>query len=91
MIKSAGGLKLTDEGYKSIKLAGIKEYKIRFEETMYFQNKHIIWLDNFIDCPWFLTNREVIVFSEKMAVQLVLFSGNIIRFTDAKVKNKLSA
>lgn len=88
MIKPQGGLKLTSDGYKNIKLAGLKEYKIRFEEPMHFQNKHIIWLDNFIDCPWYITNREMIVFGEKMAVQLVLFSGNVVRFTTAKSKNK---
>jgi hypothetical protein len=34
-----------------------------------------------------LTNREIYVFNDKMAVQLVLFSGNIAKFSTAKAKS----
>jgi hypothetical protein len=56
-----------------------------------YNNQEIIWLDNFIDCPWFLTKKEIFVFGEKMAVQLVLFSGNIKKFAHAKAENLKSS
>jgi hypothetical protein len=87
-IKDKGGLRLTLEGYTKIKEAGLKEYRIRFEDSMFIQNKHLIWLDNFIDCPWFITQKEIIVFGEKMAIQMVLFSGDVVKFTTAKAKIK---
>lgn len=84
--KEKGGLRLTDKGFEKLKEADIKVHRIRFEEPVQYTNQLIIWLDNFIDCPWYITNREIFVFSEKMAVQLVLFSGNIAKFSAAKAK-----
>ena len=84
--KEKGGLRLTDKGFESLKLADIKVHRVRFEQPVQYTNQLIIWLDNFIDCPWYITNREIFVFSEKMAVQLVLFSGNIAKFSAAKAK-----
>jgi hypothetical protein len=84
--KEKGGLRLTDKGFESLKEADIKVHRVRFEEPVQYTNQLIIWLDNFIDCPWYVTNREIFVFSEKMAVQLVLFSGNIAKFSAAKAK-----
>lgn len=84
--KEKGGLRLTDKGFEKLKEADIKVHRVRFEEPVQYTNQLIIWLDNFIDCPWYVTNREIFVFSEKMAVQLVLFSGNIAKFSAAKAK-----
>lgn len=84
--KEKGGLRLTDKGFESLQEADIKVHRVRFDEPIQYTNQLIIWLDNFIDCPWYVTNREIFVFSEKMAVQLVLFSGNIAKFSAAKAK-----
>jgi hypothetical protein len=89
--KSSGGLKLTDKGFESLIQAGLKSYQVKFEEPMQYTNQLIIHLDKFIDCPWFVTNKEIYVFNDKMAVQLVLFSGNIARFSNAKAKSLKSA
>jgi hypothetical protein len=86
--KEQGGLRLTDQGFEAFQKAGIKEYRVKFEDTIHFTNQLIIWLDQFIDCPFYLRNKEIYVFNEKMAVQLVLFSGNIQRYTSAKVKSQ---
>jgi hypothetical protein len=37
-----------------------------------------------MDCPFYLNNKRIWVFGEKMAVQLVLFSGNIAKFQRAR-------
>lgn len=86
--KEKGGLRLTDQGYECFLKAGIKEYKIKFDEPVHFNNQLLIWLDHFIDCPFYLRNKEIYVFSEKMAVQLVLFSGNIYKYSAAKAKRQ---
>lgn len=88
--KDQGGLRLTDQGFESFQKAGIKEYRVKFEETIHFTNQLIIWLDQFIDSPFYLRNKEVYVFNEKMAVQLVLFSGNIQKYATAKAKRQSS-
>ena len=91
--KEKGGLKLTDEGFARLS-AHITYHRVRFEEPQeIITNQLVLQLDNLITCPWFLTKREVYVFDDKVAIQLVLFSGNIIRFTNAKaesIKNSLT-
>lgn len=85
--KSKGGLKLTDLGYTCFIQADIKDYTIKFENPIQITNQLHIWLDHFIDCPFYITEKEIRVFSEKMAVQLVLFSGNIYKYTKARAES----
>jgi hypothetical protein len=86
--KEQGGLRLTEQGFDAFRNAGIKEYRIKFEDPIYFTNQLMIWLDHFIDCPFYLRNQDIYVFSEKMAVQLVLFSGNIYKYSAAKASRQ---
>jgi hypothetical protein len=88
--KEKGGLRLTDEGFSRL-TTQFTAHKVRFEEPVEYTNRLIIQLDNFIDCPWYITNKAVFVFNDKMAVQLVLFSGNIAKFSTAKAKSLKSA
>jgi hypothetical protein len=89
--KDQGGLRLTDQGFDCLTKAGVKSYKIEFENPVSFTNQLIIWLDNFMDCPYYLTQKEIYVFSEKMAVQLVLFAGDIAQYVTIKAKNHKEA
>lgn len=82
--KPTGGLQLTSVGFEAFIQADIKNYKIKFLEPIVLSNKLVLWLDNYIDCPFYLRSKEVYVFSEKTAVQLMLFSGNIQKFTEAR-------
>jgi hypothetical protein len=84
--KEKGGLKLTDEGFARL-TKYLKVHRVRFEDEVEYTNQLILRLDNFITCPWYVTRKEVFVFDDKMAVQLVLFSGNITRFSSAKAKS----
>lgn len=88
--KNKGGLRLTDEGFARIS-AYFKFHKVKFENPVEYTSQLVIQLDNFIDCPWYVTNRFIFVFSDKMAVQLVLFSGDIAKFSRAKAKSADSA
>lgn len=88
--KESGGLRLTENGFNALSSAGIKFYKIKFEEPLSFNNQTIVWLDQLIDCPFYITKSEVYVFNEKVAVQLVLFSGNIVKFVQTKGRHMSS-
>ena len=90
-IKEAGGLRLTEKGFE-VMSKYFKSHMIRFEDAqekdrVKYTNQLILRLDNFIDCPWYINHRAVWVFSDKMAVQLVLFAGNIVKFTSAKARS----
>jgi hypothetical protein len=78
-------LGLTTQGYEVIsKDIGLKFYQIDLPDTTEITNQLIIWLDKFIDCPWYMTKRSIFVSREKVAVQLVLFSGDLQKFGKAK-------
>ena len=84
--KEKGGLKLTDEGFARLTHC-FKAHRVRFEEEIEYTNQLILRLDNFITCPWYIHKKDIFVFDDKMAVQLVLFSGNIVKFSTAKAKS----
>lgn len=75
--------RLTQEGY-SILSKHLVFYKIDFLNTLIITNNTLIWLDNFIDCPYYMIDRTIYVSREKMAVQLILFGGDLNKFGKAK-------
>ena len=85
--KEKGGLQLTAEGYEAFIKADIKPYRIGFTESPQYTSQLILQLDQLVDTPFYLGKKEVVVFDERMAVQLVLFSGNIFHFTSVKAKS----
>jgi hypothetical protein len=79
--KAKGGLRLTDKGYEFlVKELDLKEYEIPFTEDIELSPQIIIFFDQFLDCPYFLTHRSLTVFSEKKAFELHLFSDDIRKF-----------
>lgn len=78
--KDKGGLRLTDEGYKILQDIGLAVYDIPFPPDMPMTTQVIIFLDQFIDCPYYITNRSIIVTNEKKAVELTLFSGDLRKY-----------
>jgi hypothetical protein len=82
--KDQGGLWLTTEGFNALLESDIKSYRIKFDDDIPPTNQLIILLNRYISCPFYVTQKEIHVFSENMAIQLVLFSGNIERFVRAK-------
>ena len=84
--KDQGGLRLTDEGWIKVEESGIKCHKIKLTTKPEKTNQNIIKLDRYLDCPWYLNKNYIYVYTERVAVQLVLFSGNLQKFIDAKSK-----
>lgn len=78
--KEEGGLRLTDEGYELLKKIDIATYDIPYPREMPITAQIIIFLDKFIDCPYYLTNRSITVTNEKKAVELSLFSGDLRKY-----------
>lgn len=88
--KEKGGLWLTPAGFEAFNNARIKSYKIKFPEPLQnFENNFIIWLDNVMEFPFFITPKEMYAFGEKTAVQMMLFSGDIKLWHKAHTKNKI--
>ena len=89
--KDTGGLRLTDEGYDFLKdELDIRMYEVPYKADTEFTTQVIIWLDQFIDCPYYLSQRCMYVTDERKALELSLFSGDIRKYgmTKALKKNK---
>ena len=86
--KDVGGLRLTDQGYEIIQEIGITTYDIPYPREMPLTTQIIIFLDKFIDCPYYLTNRSITVTNEKKAVELTLFSGDLRKYGLTKAMNR---
>ena len=80
---------LTEEGFEALsKEAKLKFYQIDLPEGQSYTNQSIIWLDKFVDCPYYFTKKSIFVSREKVAVQLILFGGDINKFGNAKEKSR---
>ena len=79
--KKVGGLRLTEDGFlfttEKLELAN---YEVPFPDDFKVTTQIVIFLDKFIDCPYYLTNRSVSVLNEKKALELHLFSGDVRKY-----------
>jgi hypothetical protein len=76
--KNDGGLRLTDLAIEFIENeAKIKTYKIEFPKGFAFTPQVLLWLDKYIESPYYITNRNIVVLRERAAFELYLFSGDI--------------
>ena len=87
-IKEKGGLRLTEAGMEAVGKIGLATYDIPYPKDMPLTTQVIIFLDQFIDCPYYLTNRSITVLNEKKAVELTLFSGDLRKYGLIKAMNR---
>ena len=56
--KETGGLRLTDAGFEFItQQIDLQTYEIPYPPEFELTTNTIIWMDNFIDCPYYLAQR----------------------------------
>jgi hypothetical protein len=80
---------LTEEAMTFIQEdAKIKTYKIEFPKEFAFTPQVLVWLDNFIDSPFYITKKFIVVLKEKAAFELYLFSGDIRKLGYNKALSK---
>lgn len=87
--KDTGGLRLTEEGIQYITdFAKIKTYSVKFPKEISITPQILIWLDNFIESPYYITKKDITVITEKAAFELYLFSGDIRKMGYSKALSK---
>src|SRR5210317_1621969 len=76
--KDFGGLRLTDEGLRFVtEDLKLDTYDIPYPANFEITTQVIIFLDQFIDCPYYMGRNGITVTNEKKALELHLFSGDI--------------
>lgn len=86
--KDSGGLRLTEAGFDTVNQIGIETYDIPYPKDMPLTTQVIIFLDKFIDCPYYLTNRSITVTNQKKAVELTLFAGDLRKYGLTKAMSR---
>jgi hypothetical protein len=81
--------RLSDDGFEFLtNTLELKSYEIPFTEPIELSPQTIIFLERYIDCPYYLTNESISVFSEKKSFELYLFSDDIRKFGLIKAMNE---
>lgn len=79
--KNEGGLRLTDEGLRVIvEDLQLATYDVPYPADFEITTQVIIFLDQFINCPYYMGKRGITVTDEKKAIELHLFSGDIRKY-----------
>ena len=60
----------------------------KFPAKIIFTPQTFLWLDEFVDCPYYIDKKQIIVTMEKMALQLMLFAGDVTKYGLARAMSK---
>ena len=86
--KDEGGLRLTEQGIEVVKRIGLTTYDIPYPHDMPVTAQVVIYLDKFIDCPYYFDKKSITVTGERKAVELALFSGDVRKYGIAKAMSR---
>jgi len=83
--KDFGGLRLTEKGLEFVvEQSDLKTYRIDFPSEFNFTPQTIIWLDQYLNSPYYIDKRSITVISERAAFELYLFNGDVRKYGSAK-------
>ena len=81
--------RLSDDGFEFLtNEIDVKMYEIPFTESIELSPQTILFLEKYVDCPYYLTNQSISVFSERKSFELMLFSDDIRKFGLVKAMNE---
>ena len=86
--RQSGGLCLTELGFDILTEIDLATYDVPYPKDMPLTTQVIIFLDKFIDCPYYLTHNSIVVTGEKKAMELHLFSGDLRKYGLTKAMNR---
>jgi hypothetical protein len=87
--KDQGGLRLSDDGFDFlVNELELKMYEVPFTEPIELSPQTIIFFDRNMDCPYYLTNQSITVFSERKSFELYMFSDDIRKYGLVKAMNR---
>ena len=80
---------MTKLGFEWIESLDLKTYTIKFPQKIIFTPQTYLWLDEFVDCPYYVDKKQIKVTLEKMALQLMLFAGDITKYGLARAMSNM--
>lgn len=86
--KAEGGLRLTEAGFDFINEYEIKTYEVEMPKELKLTAQILLWLDKFINSPYYIIKQKIYVLKESVAFELYLFSGDVKKLGYSKAMNK---
>ena len=86
--RNQGGLRLTDLGFDFLTEIDLTSYEVPYPKDMPMTTQVNIFLDKFIDCPYYIGPKGIQVTHQKKAVELTLFSGDMRKYGLSKALNR---
>lgn len=87
--KNTGGLRLTDVGFDFLQnTLDLKFYEINLPKDIKLTTQTIIFLDQFINCPYYMSPKSIFVTDEKKAMEIHLFSGDLRKYGYTKAMSR---
>ena len=88
-VTKQNAFRLSDEGFEFlVNELELKSYEIPFTDPIELSPQTIIFLERYIDCPYYLTVESISVFTERKSFELMLFSDDIRKFGLIKAMNE---
>jgi hypothetical protein len=79
------GFRLTDEGFEVFtKQMDLTKYEIDYPKEVEWSNELILRLDKYLESPYYLQKKNIVIFREKTAIELILYGGDIQKYGRAK-------
>jgi hypothetical protein len=66
----------------------IELHTIACHKDMALTSQILIYLDTFIDCPYYITAKQIIVTSDRKAVELAIFAGDLRKYGTTKAMTR---
>ncbi len=82
------GLRLTDVALENIKKAEIRIYEIDIPKDINVTAQILVWLDQTLESPYHITKKKITVLTERSALELYLFTGDIKKLGYSKAMSK---
>jgi hypothetical protein len=76
IFKNVKGTRFTSTGFELAKILW-RVYPIKFKQEYRVLNKTLLLLDERMDWPYYLSKRQLVLFSEMDAFEFTLYSGDI--------------
>jgi hypothetical protein len=87
-VSKQSALRLSDAGLDFLRNAlDIRLHEIKFAESVELCPQLIIFLERYIDCPYHINPKRIIVTSERKSFELYMFSDDIRKYGYIKAMN----
>lgn len=78
-------LRLSEEGYSLfINQLELQQYAIDIPKDVEWTSELLLRLDRYLESPYYIQKKGLVVFREKTAIELILFGGDIQKYGRAK-------